>query len=120
MFSYRHAFHAGNHADVLKHTVLLAALDHLLQKDTALALLDTHAGNGLYRLDGDFAQTSGESQHGIQKLLWAYQPASASRTEISQIGTDAVKLLGLPDGHAMVAVGAAQPAPAEGGPHPKG
>ncbi|PAT30897.1 23S rRNA (adenine(2030)-N(6))-methyltransferase RlmJ [Vandammella animalimorsus] len=77
MFSYRHAFHAGNHADVLKHTVLLAALDHLLQKDTALALLDTHAGNGLYRLDGDFAQTSGESQHGIQKLLWAYQQGEA-------------------------------------------
>lgn len=69
MFSYRHAFHAGNHADVLKHLVLTATLDYLRQKDTALALIDTHAGCGLYRLDGDFAQTSGESQHGIRSLL---------------------------------------------------
>mgnify|MGYP002361998314 CR=1 FL=1 len=55
MFSYRHAFHAGNHADVLKHTVLIATLQHLLQKDAALTVLDTHAGAGLYRLDGDYA-----------------------------------------------------------------
>lgn len=69
MFSYRHAFHAGNHADVLKHTVLIATLRYLLQKDTALAVLDTHAGTGLYRLDGDFASTSGEAAHGITRLL---------------------------------------------------
>ena len=48
MFSYRHAFHAGNHADVLKHTVLIAVLRHLRQKDTALTVFDTHAGAGLY------------------------------------------------------------------------
>ena len=47
MFSYRHAFHAGNHADVLKHTVLLAVLRHLTQKDTAFTVFDTHAGAGL-------------------------------------------------------------------------
>ncbi|THT97953.1 23S rRNA (adenine(2030)-N(6))-methyltransferase RlmJ [Lampropedia puyangensis] len=69
MFSYRHAFHAGNHADVLKHTVLLATLDYLKQKDVALTLIDTHAGNGIYRLDGDFAQTSNESASGIQQLI---------------------------------------------------
>jgi len=69
MFSYRHAFHAGNHADVLKHTVLIATLRHLIEKDTALTVLDTHAGAGLYRLDGDYAETSGESTQGIKKLL---------------------------------------------------
>ena len=47
MFSYRHAFHAGNHADVLKHMVLLAVLRHLTIKETPLAVFDTHAGAGL-------------------------------------------------------------------------
>ena len=68
MFSYRHAFHAGNHADVLKHTVLLAVLRHLALKDTALTVFDTHAGAGLYRLDGDYAQTSAEAADGFVKL----------------------------------------------------
>ncbi|SFE62430.1 23S rRNA (adenine(2030)-N(6))-methyltransferase RlmJ [Paracidovorax wautersii] len=74
MFSYRHAFHAGNHADVLKHTVLIAALQHLTQKDAALTVLDTHAGAGLYRLDGDYASTSGEAADGILRLLASPQP----------------------------------------------
>lgn len=68
MFSYRHAFHAGNHADVLKHTVLIATLQHLTQKDAALTVLDTHAGAGLYRLDGDYAKTSAEAADGILRL----------------------------------------------------
>ena len=71
MFSYRHAFHAGNHADVLKHTVLIAMLRHLTQKEAALTVLDTHAGAGLYRLDSEFADTSGEAAEGIQRLLKA-------------------------------------------------
>ena len=69
MFSYRHAFHAGNHADVLKHTVLIAALNHLTQKETALTVIDTHAGAGLYRLDSEFAETSGEAAEGFRRLL---------------------------------------------------
>jgi 23S rRNA (adenine2030-N6)-methyltransferase len=69
MFSYRHAFHAGNHADVLKHTVLIATLDYLLEKDAALTVVDTHAGAGLYRLDGDYAGTSGEAADGVLRLL---------------------------------------------------
>lgn len=69
MFSYRHAFHAGNHADVLKHTVLIATLQHLLQKDASLTVLDTHAGAGLYRLDGDYAATSAEAADGIGRLV---------------------------------------------------
>jgi 23S rRNA (adenine2030-N6)-methyltransferase len=69
MFSYRHGFHAGNHADVLKHMVLIAVLKHLTAKPTAITVVDTHAGAGLYRLDSDFAGTSGEAQDGIVKLL---------------------------------------------------
>ena len=77
MFSYRHAFHAGNHADVLKHTVLIAALQHLTEKDAALTVLDTHAGAGLYRLDGDYASTSGEAMDGVARLFAAGAPAQA-------------------------------------------
>lgn len=79
MFSYRHAFHAGNHADVLKHTVLIATLEHLLEKDAALTVVDTHAGAGLYRLDGDYADTSGEAAQGILRLL--QPPAVAPGTK---------------------------------------
>jgi 23S rRNA (adenine2030-N6)-methyltransferase len=71
MFSYRHAFHAGNHADVLKHAILLAILRHMTQKDTALNVFDTHAGAGLYRLDGDYAKTSAEAADGFLKLTAA-------------------------------------------------
>ena len=74
MFSYRHAFHAGNHADVLKHTVLLAVLRHMTQKDTAFTVFDTHAGAGLYRLDGDYAQTSAEAAEGFLKLVASKLP----------------------------------------------
>jgi 23S rRNA (adenine2030-N6)-methyltransferase len=69
MFSYRHAFHAGNHADVLKHLTLVALLKYLTAKDSALTVIDTHAGAGLYRLDGDMARTSSEATQGVQKLL---------------------------------------------------
>ena len=69
MLSYRHAFHAGNHADVLKHATLIAILHHMLEKDAALMVVDTHAGAGLYRLDGDYAETSGESGQGYKKLV---------------------------------------------------
>ena len=77
MFSYRHAFHAGNHADVLKHLTLLALLKYLTQKDTALTVIDTHAGAGLYRLDGDYSQTSGEAGEGVLKLAASLQDVTA-------------------------------------------
>ncbi len=69
MFSYRHAFHAGNHADVLKHMALVSVLGHLTLKDAALTVIDTHAGAGLYRLDGDYATTSDEAAGGVLRLL---------------------------------------------------
>jgi 23S rRNA (adenine2030-N6)-methyltransferase len=71
MFSYRHAFHAGNHADVLKHTVLIATVQYLTQKEAALTVLDTHGGAGLYRLDGDYASKSGEANEGVLRLAEA-------------------------------------------------
>jgi 23S rRNA (adenine2030-N6)-methyltransferase len=71
MFSYRHAFHAGNHADVLKHMTLIAVLRHLTQKDAALTVVDTHAGAGLYRLDGDYATKGAEAVDGVLKLYAA-------------------------------------------------
>jgi len=82
MFSYRHAFHAGNHADVLKHTTLIALMKYLTQKDTALTVIDTHAGAGLYRLDGDYTETSGEAQEGVFRLLAPPKaaPAPAKKT----------------------------------------
>jgi len=73
MFSYRHAFHAGNHADVLKHTTLIALMKYLTQKDTALTVIDTHAGRGLYDLSGAESQRSGEAQAGIARGLEAEQ-----------------------------------------------
>jgi 23S rRNA (adenine2030-N6)-methyltransferase len=76
MFSYRHGFHAGNHADVLKHTVLIAILKHMTAKPTALAVVDTHAGAGLYRLDDDFAGTSGEAAEGVFRLRESLQGAT--------------------------------------------
>ncbi len=69
MFSYRHAFHAGNHADVLKHTTLVALCKYLCGKDAALSVIDTHAGAGLYRLDGDYTETSGEATDGVFRLF---------------------------------------------------
>jgi 23S rRNA (adenine2030-N6)-methyltransferase len=85
MFSYRHGFHAGNHADVLKHMVLIAILRHLTQKETALSVIDTHAGAGLYRLDGDYAGTSGESEDGVLKLFSALAPAGSAQPAIKEI-----------------------------------
>jgi 23S rRNA (adenine2030-N6)-methyltransferase len=68
MFSYRHAYHAGNHADVLKHLCLVSLLDYLTQKDKTLSCIDTHAGLGIYPLRGHEAQTSGEATAGIFAL----------------------------------------------------
>jgi 23S rRNA (adenine2030-N6)-methyltransferase len=89
MFSYRHAFHAGNHADVLKHTCLIALMKYLTQKDAALTVIDTHAGAGLYRLDGDYTETSGEAGEGILKLLTAARTAPAPAQKPSAAGKKA-------------------------------
>ncbi len=69
MLSYRHAFHAGNHADVLKHYVLSLVLDYFNQKPAPYTYIDTHAGAGLYGLKEAFAQKNGEFENGIARLI---------------------------------------------------
>lgn len=68
MLSYRHAFHAGNHADILKHFILWLVLAYFNRKDKPYWYIDTHSGAGLYRLDGDYAQKVGEYRGGIALL----------------------------------------------------
>jgi len=67
--NYRHSFHAGNSADVVKHCLLIALVRALQQKPGALTLIDTHAGCGLYDLDGEEAQRTGESMQGVQRAF---------------------------------------------------
>lgn len=68
MLSYRHAFHAGNHADVLKHTVQIALLRYLNQKDKAYWYVDTHAGAGMYSLVEGYATRLAEFADGVGRL----------------------------------------------------
>ncbi|MBU3577168.1 23S rRNA (adenine(2030)-N(6))-methyltransferase RlmJ [Polynucleobacter sp. UK-Kesae-W10] len=69
MFSYRHAFHAGSHADILKHLTLIHLVDYLQEKPGALTIVDTHAGAGIYSLKDGFAAVSKEAEGGIFRLL---------------------------------------------------
>jgi 23S rRNA (adenine2030-N6)-methyltransferase len=66
--NYRHAFHAGNFADVMKHALLARVLAHLQRKDTAFRAIDTHAGLGFYDLEADEAARTGEWRDGIGRL----------------------------------------------------
>lgn len=68
MLSYRHAFHAGNHADILKHLVLTLCLQHMNGKDKPYLVLDTHAGAGMYAIDSEQAKKTGEYIDGIARL----------------------------------------------------
>src|SRR5688572_22041151 len=68
LFSYRHAFHAGNFADVFKHVILIQLLRALRLKDTPFFMLDTHAGAGRYDLRSTQAQKVGEYREGIERL----------------------------------------------------
>lgn len=79
MFSYRHAFHAANHGDVLKHAILVQILDYYGNKDTPYWVIDTHAGAGLYALDGEWAGQSGEVVDGLDRLLGRAQPPALAR-----------------------------------------
>lgn len=85
MLSYRHAFHAGNHADVLKHMVTIQLMRYLGQKDTPYMVVDTHAGGGVYALDGNFASKNAEYETGIAPL-W-------DRTDLPEALADYVQLV---------------------------
>lgn len=67
--NYRHSFHSGNSADVVKHSLLIALVRALQLKDGALTLIDTHAGCGLYDLEGDQAQRTGEAMQGVVRAF---------------------------------------------------
>jgi 23S rRNA (adenine2030-N6)-methyltransferase len=85
MLAYRHAFHAGNHADVLKHIVLTRVLRYMNQKDKPYRLVDTHAGAGGYSLEGQYAQKKGEYLEGISRL-W-------DRDDLPELAADYVQLV---------------------------
>ncbi|MCV2367767.1 23S rRNA (adenine(2030)-N(6))-methyltransferase RlmJ [Roseateles oligotrophus] len=68
MLAYRHAFHAGNHADVLKHLILTQVLRYMGEKDKPYTLVDTHAGAGGYSIEGQYAQKKGEYVQGVSRL----------------------------------------------------
>jgi 23S rRNA (adenine2030-N6)-methyltransferase len=71
MLAYRHAFHAGNHGDVLKHWILIQVLRYMAEKAKGYMLIDTHAGAGGYSLQGRYANQKAEFENGIAKL-WDY------------------------------------------------
>jgi 23S rRNA (adenine2030-N6)-methyltransferase len=80
MLSYRHAYHAGNHADVLKHMLLVQLVRYLGQKDKPFTVIDTHAGAGLYALDSGYATKLAEYKTGISQL-WARKDLPAPLAE---------------------------------------
>jgi 23S rRNA (adenine2030-N6)-methyltransferase len=76
--NYRHGYHAGNFADVVKHIALIAILIHLKKKETPFAIIDTHAGRGLYDLGGEEALKTGEAADGIGRLRGLSAPLPPS------------------------------------------
>ncbi|WP_338721412.1 23S rRNA (adenine(2030)-N(6))-methyltransferase RlmJ [Devosia sp. XK-2] len=77
--NYRHAFHAGNFADVVKHVILTRILAYLMKKDAAFRVIDTHAGLGIYDLFGDQAEKTGEWQDGIGRLIHVKPPTDVAQ-----------------------------------------
>ncbi|MDO6565897.1 23S rRNA (adenine(2030)-N(6))-methyltransferase RlmJ [Alteromonas sp. 1_MG-2023] len=68
MLSYQHAFHAGNHADVIKHLCWMGVINHLKKKNKPFTLYDTHSGAGLYQLDDELAAKNKEYESGVDKI----------------------------------------------------
>jgi 23S rRNA (adenine2030-N6)-methyltransferase len=85
MLAYRHAFHAGNHADVLKHLTLVAVLQHLNRKDKGYRAIDTHAGAGAYALGGRQAQQHREFDTGIGRLWGRDDLPEAVQAYVDQV-----------------------------------
>jgi 23S rRNA (adenine2030-N6)-methyltransferase len=84
MLSYRHAFHAGNHADVLKHFIVVQLLRYLAQKDKPFWYIDTHAGAGCYSLDSGYATQNAEYGSGVA-LLWERDDMPAPLAEYVEL-----------------------------------
>ncbi|MGD9603230.1 MAG: 23S rRNA (adenine(2030)-N(6))-methyltransferase RlmJ [Gammaproteobacteria bacterium] len=105
MLSYRHAFHAGNHADVLKHVVFVNVLLALQRKPAPLCCIDTHAGLGRYALDSPEALRLGEFREGIARLWRASAPpaAIAPYLELVRAANDGPDLRHYPGSPALAA-----------------
>jgi len=90
--NYRHAYHAGNHTEVFKHAALIFVLERLMEKPQPFAVLDTHAGIGLYDLTSEQAQKTGEAEEGVARV--ADRPlvtAPAYSSLIAQMNPDGLK-----------------------------
>lgn len=85
MLSYRHGFHAGNFADVLKHSLTTLVIIALKQKDKPFVYIDTHAGAGKYSFKSEFAQKTGEYQQGIGRVWGAQQPPDEIRDYLAAV-----------------------------------
>jgi 23S rRNA (adenine2030-N6)-methyltransferase len=87
--NYRHSFHAGNSADVVKHSLLIALVEALQQKPAALTMIDTHAGCGLYDLEGETAQRTGEALQGVVRVMADTNPLlDAYRAAVRTVNDD--------------------------------
>ncbi|MFZ2466999.1 MAG: 23S rRNA (adenine(2030)-N(6))-methyltransferase RlmJ [Parvibaculum sedimenti] len=100
--NYRHAYHAGNFADVMKHSALALVIEHMKQKDKPFFLLDTHAGTGLTNLTGEEAQKTGEFRDGIARIMAepaphpALAPYLEALTRLGCIGAEPMSYPGSP------------------------
>lgn len=82
MLSYRHSFHAGNHADVLKHIIFMDILQYYLKKEAGFVVIDTHSGAGLYDLTSNHAAQLQEHVLGVEKLMSVNWPEIADYKSI--------------------------------------
>jgi 23S rRNA (adenine2030-N6)-methyltransferase len=85
--NYRHAYHAGNFADVLKHTILARCIEHLKAKPAPFRVIDTHAGIGIYDLSSEAAQKTGEWKDGIGRVLSAHIPTEVKALLLPYLST---------------------------------
>lgn len=86
--NYRHAFHAGNFADVAKHLALVACLQHLQKKPAGFVVIDTHAGRGKYDLSGNEARRTGEAETGVKRLLGVAGGPASLTTYLGEVSAD--------------------------------
>ncbi len=102
--NYRHAYHAGNFADVLKHGVLAWIVRYLQQKEAPLALIDTHAGAGVYDLTGVAAGKTGEARDGILRIVGKSGPEALQPylDIVRQTNGDAVEIKSYPGSPALM------------------
>lgn len=86
--NYQHGFHAGNHADVLKHIVLLQLVESLKRKESAFCVLDTHAGRGRYFMQGEKAEKTGEARGGIYQLIGVHGLPAPIKHYLNAVAAD--------------------------------